>query len=55
MEYFLCVEDLRAAVVDGLLSLLRDRHAGAILAASTVLGFLATDGTSMLFLLERTL
>ncbi|KAF8438343.1 hypothetical protein L210DRAFT_3481450, partial [Boletus edulis BED1] len=37
------VEDLRVPIVDGLLALLKDRHAGVLFATSTVLGFLASE------------
>jgi len=36
-------EDLRAPIVEALLGLLRDRHAGVLFATSTVLGLLATN------------
>ncbi|KAF8124351.1 armadillo-type protein [Boletus edulis] len=36
-------EDLRVPIVDGLLALLKDRHAGVLFATSTVLGFLASE------------
>lgn len=45
---FVHIEDLRAPIVDGLLDLLKNRHAGVLFAASTVLGFLATDSMSSL-------
>ena len=46
--WFVHIEDLRAPIVEGLLDLLKDRHAGVLFAASTVLGFLAADSMSSL-------
>jgi hypothetical protein len=48
---FVHTEELRAPIVEALLGLLKDRHAGVLFATSTVLGFLATDSTSSLSLL----
>ena len=48
---FVHIEDLCAPIVEGLLGLLRERHAGVLFATSTVLGFLTTDSMSSLPLL----
>ncbi|KAH0833833.1 hypothetical protein J3R83DRAFT_10997 [Lanmaoa asiatica] len=44
------IEDLRALIVEDLLGLLKDRHAGVVFAVSALLGFLAAHGTSSLLL-----